>query len=343
MNSVDIIFIQLHNASFIRKDIELLSKHHRVQVFHFRHTKGIAVIPDLIREFFFLIKHLSKCDIVYVWFADFHAVLPAVLSRIFRKKCIIVIGGVDASFNPVLNYGTKTRLAGAISVHLATSFAHLLLPVTQYTYNSLLKNISKKLQTKAQIIYNCYNSSFILLPQIERTRSVITVCLTSSVNTLFVKGVDFFAEVAKAMPQTHFRVVGVSGEAAEWLRQAKPDNLELIGPISHEKLNEYYCASKVICQFSRQEAFGVALLEGIASGCYPVGYNCGGTAEILTEDNGRLIQELAITEATVAVSKALQNSEIEIEMIQEHVLSRFTCQKREDALNNAIFSLLNKS
>lgn len=342
MSQYNILYIKLHSSSFIRKDEELLSKHHRLRIFQFRHTKGFKVIFELLRQLLFLARHIGASDVVYVWFADFHAVLPALMSRIANKKCIIVIGGVDAAYEKEINYGTKTKLLGKISVHLATKMAHLLLPVTQFTYNSLLSNVSSGLASKCSIIYNCFNNAYSNNVHEIRQNMVITVCLTSTMTTVYRKGVDFYLEVARLMPECSFVVVGVGGPAKKQLEMMAPANVRIIDLVPFAELSQLYKSAKVICQFSRYEAFGVALLEGIASGCFPVGFNKGGTAEILTNGAGLLIESLSTSLAVDAINKALIVSRDEIAVMQQNILSQFTCQRRLAALNDALASVMLK-
>lgn len=335
-----ILYIRLVASTFILKDEELLSNHYQVKSFAFQHRKGLQVIKELWRELMFLVRNLRSADFVYVWFADFHAVLPVLLSRVYGKKSILVIGGVDAAYDPDLKYGTKTRLLGRISVHLVTRFAHLLLPVTQHTLNQLIKNINPTLAGKSHIVPNCYDTDFeIRIASTHIRDGVVSVCLADSVKTLFVKGIDFLIQIARLLPDTQFTIIGVQAEAYDWLMERKSANTHLVGPVPQSELREYFMRSKVVCQFSRHESFGLSVLEGIAAGCFPVAHQTGGLAEILASSNGLLIKNLNVDDAVDAIQTACRKSEAEQQHIADTVLVRFSCINRINLLLEAIRSI----
>lgn len=330
-----VLFVKHLDSSFIRRDEELLSQEHRLKVFHLKQNKGWRIIPALIRQFFFMLWWIPQSHVVYIWFADFHAIIPVLLGRIARRKVVVVIGGVDASYLPEFQYGTKTRILGRLSVHISTRLATHLLPVSHFTKNSLLTHISPQLDAKSQVIYNCFDAPH-FTTKIENRTEIITVCLANRVNTLFIKGVDFFAEVARAAPEHSFTIVGLHGEAFEFVMKNRPDNLKVINPIPHPELQQLFLKSKIVCQFSRHEAFGLALLEGISMGCFPVGYDFGGTAEILKGTQNTLIHDLDVVQAAECIRQGMKSEFEKIEAIQRQVLPRFSCSIRKARLEQVI-------
>lgn len=341
MKQHKILFIQHLNSSFIRQDAELLRQDHQVEVYQLKNNKGIKIVLEGLRQLLFLTKNLYKFDLVFIWFADFHAVLPALFCRLLGKKCVVVIGGVDASYLPNYNYGTKTKALGRISLFLTTLWVHQLLPVSQFTAEALWRNAGSRLRKKSKVIYNCFSGQHHPKVNAGRENVVITVCLANKENTLYIKGVDFFMEVAKAMPETQFKVVGLSGAALRWVKDKAPSNLEILSPVSHIEMQALLAKSRVICQFSRHEAFGLALVEGIAAGCFPVGYHYGGTKEILANSQALTIDQLDVAAAQKAIEKAMHVNEETIKAIQQSVLDKFSCSKRKEKLNQVLDELLN--
>lgn len=332
MKTEHVLFIKLLRSSFIEKDEEILSENYNVKTFQFKKTKGIPILKELFLELIFMIKNIRHSTFTYIWFADFHAVIPTVLGRMMGKPVVVVIGGVDASYKPELNYGVKTRLLGKLSLYITTRLATHLLPVTQFTYEQLLQNTTPKLSKKCTLIYNCFSDKFSCKPLNTRNNQAITVCLSGSKTTTLIKGVDYYLKLARATPHVTFLVVGVSGEAYNYLKSISSGNVILKGKVTQKELGELMCASKIICQFSRHEAFGVALLEGISSGCYPVGYNYGGTKEILTNDLGILIDELEVHKGVKAIEKALTKIPQDVIPIQKSIENRFRVEVRRDKL-----------
>jgi len=339
MSFKKVIFIKLLSSSFINIDEEILSDKYKVVTYKFENAKGIYVLKDLFFEFFFMFYHIWNTDVIYIWFADFHAVIPTLIGRLFNKKVVIVIGGVDASFRKEFNYGVKTRLLGRVSLFLSTTFATNLLPVTKFTYNCLLQNVNSQLSKKSKIIYNCYNDLFNCTKVSERNNNVVTVCLADTKVTTLIKGVDFYVSLANELPELTFYVVGVSGQALSYLESISGNNVILLPKIPQQELKELFCTSKIVCQFSRHEAFGVALLEGISSGCYPVGYNYGGTKEILIDELGILINKLDVKEGKMAIMKGIEKTQADIDLIKESIDQRFMIDVRKRKLISFIDEL----
>jgi glycosyltransferase involved in cell wall biosynthesis len=337
-----ILFITLVDASFVKLDESILSEKYDLIKFQFRYRKGWRVIPEIFRQLWFVLVRIWTADLVYVWFADFHAVVPTIVGRLFGKKVMIVVGGYDAANRKDLNYGVKTKLIGRISARLSLKFASHLLPVTRFTMDDLIANFGNKLRNKCHVIYNSYNHDFHCNNQSNRTNTVVTICLAHSVITVIRKGVDFFLLVAREIPDTKFIVVGLSSEALEYVKERSTQNVQLIEKIPQVELIEILCRSKVICQFSRYEAFGVALLEGIAAGCFPVGYNYGGTKEILIDGQGILINELSLEKGVAAINKALAEPPNAVIPIQKYISENFAIEVRQTALISFINQLFKK-
>ncbi|MFU8844055.1 MAG: glycosyltransferase family 4 protein [Bacteroidales bacterium] len=337
-----ILFITLVDASFVRLDKEILREEYDITTFQFRYRKGWRVITELIRELFFVFYKIWSIDVVYIWFADFHAVIPSLVGHLLGKKVVIVVGGYDAANRKDLNYGVKTKFIGRISALVSLKMATHLLPVTQFTMEDLIANFGEKLRTKCRIIYNSYNQKFHCEHAVERSNTVVTVCLAHSEITVIRKGVDFFVALAHEMPDITFMIIGLTSSALSYVHDMRSANVQLIGKIPQEKLIEILCSSRVICQFSRYEAFGVALLEGIAAGCFPVGFDYGGTSEILKAGQGLLIDELSVEKGITSIKQALNEPADAVKPIQNSISKRFSIDVRQKALVSFISEILDR-
>lgn len=167
---------------------------------------------------------------------------------------------------------------------------------------------------------------------IIRNNAVITVCLASTKNTVLRKGVDFYVALANELPELSFYVIGVEEEALLYLESIAGSNVILLSRIPQKELKELFCTSRIVCQFSRYEAFGVALLEGISSGCYPIGYSYGGTKEILIDNLGDLINNLDVDEGKVAILNGILKTQADVEPIKRSIDERFNIDVRRGKL-----------
>ena len=82
-----ILFIHSGMRSFIRRDFEALQRAYPVTEIN-TYPLGFFRFPALVHE-------IQKAQLMFVWFAGRHAVLPMALAKIFRKKVVIVAGGWD--------------------------------------------------------------------------------------------------------------------------------------------------------------------------------------------------------------------------------------------------------
>lgn len=99
MNEKKILYVHRDPfTSFIRKDFELLIK--KFDMRRIRARPRTLIIK--------LLMNVPKVDLVFIWFAGWHAFLSVLLAKVFRKKSIVVVGGYDAARVPEINYGVFT-------------------------------------------------------------------------------------------------------------------------------------------------------------------------------------------------------------------------------------------
>ncbi len=99
MRTIKILFVRPSKSSFIQKDLELFEKHFyvRVVVFVLSIRKRQS---DTLKSMLNLITGILWADLTFSWFADTHAFWAVRLSRIFRKKSVVVVGGYEVAKVP---------------------------------------------------------------------------------------------------------------------------------------------------------------------------------------------------------------------------------------------------
>ena len=65
--------------------------------------------------------------------------------------------------------------------------------------------------------------------------------------------------------------------------------IHVAGPVSHDRVAAWIAAADVVCQPSLVEPFGLATLEGLASGRSVVATRVGGPPEFVTPECGVLV------------------------------------------------------
>jgi glycosyltransferase involved in cell wall biosynthesis len=274
-------------SSFVKTDFQILSEEYDVTCYHFRPVKGIfRIFLEFLRQFFFLLLKIWRYKTIYIWFADQHSFLPILFSRLTRAKSFLVIGGYDVCRMPKLNYGVFCSKARGFAAAWSMRNCSLNLPVSDHVARKV-KAISRR--TDSPMVYNCVN-----LPDKESMENrprewVLTVAVIDSERTFYIKGIDTFIETARLLPEIPFAIIGYDKEKLNLPGGPFPENLTLISRVSHEDLREYYQRTKVYCQLSRSESFGIALAEAITFGCVPVVTAEGGLPEVAGE-NGYVVK-----------------------------------------------------
>ena len=93
-----ILFVPSSKSSFIQQDIVLLRRYFDVRAVDF-----ISSRKDLVGTFGTLLKMVAGvlwADLTFSWFAERHASWAVRLSKIFRKKSIVVVGGHEVAKVP---------------------------------------------------------------------------------------------------------------------------------------------------------------------------------------------------------------------------------------------------
>ena len=86
-----ILFVCPSFSSFIQNDLDILRKHFDVRVAHYQGKNGI---PKSLIE---TLKDVLWSNLSFSWFADVHAFAAVLVSKIFRRKSIVVVGGYEVA------------------------------------------------------------------------------------------------------------------------------------------------------------------------------------------------------------------------------------------------------
>ncbi|WP_175550000.1 glycosyltransferase family 4 protein [Mariniphaga anaerophila] len=256
----------------------------------------------MARQFVFFLFNIWKFDAVFIWFADLHSFLPVLFAKVLKKKSIVVIGGYDVARIPEQNYGVfSNRLRGFCAI-FSMNNCSLNLTVSSFV-DRKVKWIAKKSTRK--LLYNCVN-----LPvsgSSEKKKDLIlTVGLIDSERTYYLKGIDTFVGLAALLPQYKFVIVGAEKRVKDALLGNSPANLHVAEPVNHGALNDYYKEAKIYCQLSRSESFGVAIVEAMNQGCFPLVTNVGGMPEIVKGYG--IVVKRDLSEISGTIEKVIQNN-----------------------------------
>ncbi|MFH0861101.1 MAG: glycosyltransferase family 4 protein [Candidatus Altiarchaeota archaeon] len=321
------------NAPFVQNDIDLLRKHFDIRIVDFIFTK--KNLKGTLEGIVTLIAGVFWSDLTFSWFASTHAYMAIWLSKLFRKKAVVVVGGLEVAKIPDINYGFLLNPKSARMVKFILENADRVLTVDDGLKIDAIKNVGVNGSSIQTVALGFNHEKF--KPGDEKGKLVITVSKCENWGTVRLKGLDTFVESAKFLPKVRFVVIGIEGDALTKLKNIAPPNVELIGYINQKRLGDYYQKAKVYCQLSLREAFGCSLGEAMLCGCVPVGTNAQGV-KTLIGDTGFYVPYDNPKVTADAIEKALYSEKGRI--ARNRIKVKFTLERREKELITVIDNLL---
>ncbi|WP_286242687.1 glycosyltransferase family 4 protein [Methanobacterium ferruginis] len=268
-------------------------------------------------------------DVTFSWFADNHAFLAVELSKVMRKKSIVVVGGYEVANLPDINYGLLARKKSAKMVKSFLNKADLVLPVDEGLKLNLTDiGIEEENIKVLPTGYDYKNEN-----QKIKEKIVLTVSVGETWKRAKLKGLDIFVKSAKFLPEVKFILIGITGEALIKLKEFAPPNVEFIEPLSEEKLTIYYQKAKCYCQLSMREGLPNALCEAMLYECVPVGTEVQGITTAMG-DTGFYVSYGDVEATSEAIHKALKSDEGKF--ARERIVEKFPLSKRERELKRIL-------
>jgi len=325
------IFIQSSSATFVKKDIALLKQHFDVKVYKYPNRGGLIYIYDQVLIIAWLIKNIRNTKFIYFWFLDHYILSTLLIAKIFQKPAIGIIAGYESTSIPKLNYGAHRKKWRSILIKISAFLCTSIIAVSNYSADKFLFHTSKKLSNKIHICYNSIDTNLFKENKAKKRKvnSFLTICGGSSINRAKIKGIDDFISLAKENSENSYTIVGLSGKALAYAKKSLPTNSNLIFlPVSTvPELITIYSEHEYICQFSKFESFGVAVLEGISCGCIPITYNDIGTSEIINKQGYILDRDKPLS----AQIKLQINNKTKFQL-RQFVIDTFSDSKRDSII-----------
>lgn len=329
-----ILFIRKWPSSFIQNDLKILKKHFNVKVVDF--SLDIKDPKNALKTVFGMISGIIWTDIVFSWFASGHSCYAVKLSKIFKKKSVVVVGGFDVVVMPEINYGLALNPKFIPKLQYILKNADKLIAFS----NNSAYYASKYLNTsKVEVVYlgiERVNLNSNLDSLANKDNLVITVSYLTKSN-LQRKGLETFVKAAKYVPDTNFVLIGQhKDDSINYLKSIAPSNLRFTGYVSDDELADYYKKAKVYVQVSAHEGFGLAMAEAMAFGCVPVVTDRGAIKEVVG-DTGFYVEFGDFEETANAIKDALKSDKGK--KAKRRVETKFTMEKREIKLLEIMNSL----
>lgn len=319
MRPLRIAFVASSDSTFIRRDREILREFASVTDVRWN---GIHSIPRLAWA-------VLRSDATFSWFALDHAYGACRLARMFRRKSLVVVGGVDAAKVPEMGYGAHIDPKVAARSRYALAHSDRVLLVD----DSLREEIARNAGVRRPEIITVplgFDTTF-FCPDEGPRANVLTVGYVTDVN-LRRKGLETFMAAARLLPDLPFVLVGANpGPSTDRLRALAPPNVRLVPGLSTPELLEEYRRARVYVQVSRYEGLPSALGEAMASGCIPVGTRVAGIPTLIGDTGPYVaVEDVEGTAAAIRAAYGTGDGTAARSRIVEHFsLERRRCTLRE--------------
>jgi glycosyltransferase involved in cell wall biosynthesis len=334
MKSPKLVFIVDEKANFSLEDAALLS--HEYQL--------IPIYLNLIEKDFLKMFHIGvskiipgilKSDISITWFVDYHAVFVVFFSKLFRKKSIVIVGGHEICNMPEINYGYQRLLfRGFITRWVLRNATSIVVPSFSYS-----KKVLDLVKLPSYVIPVSSKPDNYALYE-EKTKSVVMVAnqYLNRADYISLKGIATYDKVAKQLSEYPFYLIGRTDPQIKEIFS----NLIYLGEMKHDDLIKCLSKSKVYCQLSYTESFGVSLLESLQSGCIPIVTDKDGMKE-LVQENGYQVPYGDVESTVTAVRKALHSDEDRTKIAKQYQKNYSKEQRKIDFMEliGSMYSQIN--
>ena len=329
MKSPKLVVIVDEKSYFSLEDAALLSHDYEIMLIYLN-----LIEKDFLKMFNIgiskIIPSILKSDISITWFVDYHTVFVVFFSKLFRKKSLVIVGGHEICNMPEINYGYQRLIVrGFIARWVLRNATGIIVPSLSYS-----KKVLELVKLPSSVVPLCSKPDNYAFRE-EKSKSVVMVAnqYLGRADYISLKGIDTYDKVAKQLNEYPFYLIGRTDPQ---IKEIFP-NLIYLGEMKHDELIKTLSKSKVYCQLSYTESFGVSLLESLQSGCIPVVTDKDGMKE-LVQENGYKVPYGDVESAVTAVRKALHSDEDRTE-IAKHYQKNYSKERRRTDFMELIGSI----
>ena len=324
LKRVRVAFVASVDPPFVQRDREILSQAFALRDVRWRGKRSIPTLAVAV----------LRADVTFSWFALDHAYGACRLARLFHKKSVVFVGGVDAAKRADLEYGVYLDPAKAALSRYAVTRSDRVLVVDDRLREDLRVNAGLD-RPDIETVPLGFDTAW-FSPGDGPRSTVLTVGIITDVN-LRRKGLLTFVEAARVLPGLSFVIVGArDNSATARLRAVAPSNVRILGQIPDEELREEYRHARVYAQLSEYEAFGSSLAEAMACGCAPVGTRVGGIPTLIGT-TGPYVSPGDAKAAARAIETAFESGDGS--SARQRIVENFPLARRRDSLRRIVQEL----
>ena len=325
---IKVFFISNAMGDFISRDIRLLERHFQVRKEYYT---GLKQLPGILPR---ILRGVIWADVTFSNFADNHALFTVILSKLFKRKSIVLVGGYEVAKISEFKYGLNRSPFFPSIVRTIFLSADHIIAVSPHLKEEAILNLKVK-ESNISVVPNGFDSQ-IFRPHGQKEPIVTSAAVCSSMNTARLKGIDTLLKAAQQLPDIHFLVIGILKKVQKKFEAQTPPNVKLIAPIPQDKLVFYYQRSKIYCQLSLREGHPNALCEAMLCECIPVVSDAPGNTSVVGK-SGFCVPYGNHEKTAMAIRTAL-DSDLGPKT-RERIINLYPLNKREDSFCKIINDL----
>ncbi|MDO6429404.1 glycosyltransferase family 4 protein [Flavitalea sp. BT771] len=321
-----ILFVHNAMTSFVRIDMDILSRHYEVEELYLR--RRYRLNP------FAIWRAVSRNDLVFAWFASWHSLLPVCFASLQHTHSVLITGGYDTANVPLAGYGNQRNGWKRIITNFLLHRASRLICNSNYASKEAVERARITPEKISMVYHGIPDRHF---PDTPKKKMALNVGNVLKEN-LKRKGIEPFLAAGALLPSYLFIQVGQwKDDSHQLLKRYLGANVELRGFVSEEELNTLFSESRVYIQPSLHEAFGLSVVEAMQAGCIPLVSRYGALPEVVGEF-GILLDDTSPEAIVRGISEA-ENCRHEPSDIRQFVLNKYTIASREEGLLKCIGQL----
>ena len=335
--------------SFVKSDISILEALGlKVYKIHSEPEKTLMYfLYNRLKESWLSVFYIFKSKLLIAWFNDYHSFIPILISKLFLKKSVIIVGGYDAIVDNKNNHGLflKGGLRSTIaklnykmvnevwivhkSLENGCDFAR-----QKFNVVSGVRRYTSKKNIVIKEINTGYDTRFWNYDQSEEKTGILTAAFFSEKRVINIKGLNIFNKLASLLPNINFTIVGESGiRISDFINLES--NIKVMGVQNRSQMKELYQKNKFYFQGSRLEGLPNSLCEAMLCGCIPIGSRVFGIPDAIgktgvlfdTEKDIEQIVEFINSDLGATDSKNARN----------RVVRKYDISKRTEKIKQNIF------
>jgi glycosyltransferase involved in cell wall biosynthesis len=323
-----ILFVHNGPTRFVGADYRLLGARWTVREWAVR-SRRIDVVATVNAVF--------HADLVFCWFASWHALTPVMIARLLRKPSLVVVGGYDVACVPDAHYGSQRGGIPRLVARAVMRHCSRLIAISEHARSEATLNARARPE-KITVIYPGVEP-FPAAPLEPREAIALSVGNAWSEN-LLRKGLLPFVRTAAHLPELRFVHCGRwPDDGIHVLRAAAAANVEFAGFVSDSDLIALYRRAAVYAQPSLHEGFGLSVAEAMMGGCVPVVTRAGALPEVV-DDAGVYLPSTSPRDIADAIRQACTWDGEARRRARDRILVNFSLTKRRDRLYALIDQML---